>query len=36
MNTSFREQLMEEKLKEEKEYYESIKEEVLNEIDELK
>ena len=36
MNTSFREQLMEEKLKEEKEYYESIKEENLNEIDELK
>ncbi len=36
MNTSFREQLMEEKLKEEKEFYESIKEENLNEIDKLK
>jgi hypothetical protein len=36
MNRSFREQLMEEKLNEEKEFYDSIKEENLNEIDELK
>lgn len=36
MNRSFIEQLREEKIREEKEFNESIKEEILNEIDELK